>query len=120
MDVDLTAPPNCNQVLLSGRLAAEPVTRILPSGDELTSFRLTVPRPDGSRVRVDSIECATTRARVRRTVERAGPGDYLQVSGALRRRFWRGAAGLGSRYEVEVVTARRQSAGSAGRKPASV
>jgi single-strand DNA-binding protein len=111
MDDATTSPTSANQVLLAGRLAADPVLRSLPSGDELLSFRLTVPRPDGGRVRVDSIDCASTRVRVRRTVQRASPGDVLHVTGALRRRFWRTAAGLGSRYEVEVITARRQSAG---------
>lgn len=112
-----------NTVFLRGRLAADPVIRELPSGDEMCVFRVNVPRPDGDRVRVDSLECSTTRLRVRRVVERGQPGDELEVSGSLRRRFWRGAAGLGSRYEVDVVTARlsarRRSDASPGRKRAS-
>jgi single-strand DNA-binding protein len=43
---------------------------------------------------------------VRRCLERAVPGDELEVSGSLHRRFWRTAAGLGSRYEVQVSSAR--------------
>jgi single-strand DNA-binding protein len=95
-----------NQVFLRGRLAAAPVLRTLPSGDELCTFRLTVARPPGDRARVDSVDCASTRVRVRRSVERAEPGDELEVTGSLHRRFWRSPAGLGSRYEVAVGTAR--------------
>jgi single-strand DNA-binding protein len=95
-----------NRVYLRGRLAAEATLRTLPSGDELCAFRLTVPRPPGERVRVDSLDCATVRARVRATIGRAVPGDELEVAGSLRRRFWRGPTGLASRYEVAVDTAR--------------
>jgi single-strand DNA-binding protein len=95
-----------NRVYLRGKLAAEAVPRTLPSGDELCVFRLTVDRPDGERVRVDSLDCAAAKARVRQTVSRARPGDELEVSGSLRRRFWRGSGGLSSRYEVAVVAAR--------------
>lgn len=96
-----------NAVFLRGRLAAEPQVRPLPSGDEILTFRLTVERPaDDGRVRVDSIDCATLVSRVRRTLERAQPGDWLEVEGALHRRFWRSASGLGSRYEVAVGSAR--------------
>lgn len=98
-----------NSVFLRGRLAAEPVLRTLPSGDEILTFRLTVDRPpqrDGDRTRVDSIDCASSTARVRRCVERTQPGEVLELSGALRRRFWRSASGVGSRYEVLVETAR--------------
>lgn len=105
--VDITPD---NQVFLRGRLAAEPVLRILPSGDELCSFRLTVPRSardrGPSKARVDSIDCAAVLARVRRCLDRATPGDELEVSGSLQRRFWRGPGGLGSRYEVLVTSAR--------------
>jgi single-strand DNA-binding protein len=98
-----------NEVFLRGRLAAEPAERTLPSGDELLSFRLTVPRPPDrteAKTRVDSIDCATMSVRVRRCLARATPGDELEVSGSLHRRFWRTPAGLGSRYEVVVTAAR--------------
>jgi single-strand DNA-binding protein len=95
-----------NHVFLRGRLAAAPVVREMPSGDELYSFRLTIPRPPGSRVRVDSIECSTTRLRVRRSLERGEPGDQFEVTGSLRRRFWKSPTGPASRFEVEVSSAR--------------
>ncbi|HEY7008527.1 MAG TPA: single-stranded DNA-binding protein [Jatrophihabitantaceae bacterium] len=103
-------PAGDNEVFLRGRLAAAPVIRKLPSGDEFCAFRITVPRLPSesreSRVRVDSIDCAAVAARVRRSVERAAPGDQLEVTGSLHRRFWRSASGLGSRYEVLARSAR--------------
>jgi single-strand DNA-binding protein len=95
-----------NEVFLRGRLAAEPTPRELPSGDELHSFRVTVARPPGDKPRVDSIDCAALSARSRRGLARAQPGDEVEIVGRLRRRFWRGPAGLGSRYEVLVDTVR--------------
>jgi single-strand DNA-binding protein len=104
-------PDRDNEVFLRGRLAAEPTLRDLPSGDVLAVFRLTVTRPPGSRARVDSIECSTSRARARRTLERALPGDQLEVTGALHRRFWRSPSGPASRYAVDAETVRLSRAG---------
>jgi single-strand DNA-binding protein len=108
-----------NHVFLRGMVASAPVVRTLPSGDELCAFRLTVPRPPGDpsagKVRVDSIDCASTRATVRRSALRWVQGDVVEVTGALRRRFWRTPAGTpASRYEVDAATVRR--AVSSGRR----
>ena len=111
-----------NHVFLRGVLAEVPRVRKMPSGDELCSFRLTVPRPKGSfgRTRVDSIECATTRLAVRKAAVRVVPGDVLEVTGSLRRRFWRtGSGSATSRYEVDVVTARKAKGGSMPTSPAT-
>ena len=92
-----------NQVFLRGVLAAPAVVRVLPSGDELCAFRITVRRPGEGRVRVDAIECATTRPNLRRSALRAVPGDSIELEGSLHRRFWRSPGGSpASRYEVEV------------------
>jgi single-strand DNA-binding protein len=100
---------NPNQVFLRGAFAGQAVVRTLPSGDELCSFRVTVLRPPGGRARVDSIECVTTKATVRRAVLKRQPGDTVEVTGSLRRRFWRGASGApSSKYEVEVSALRAQ------------
>jgi len=110
-----------NHVFLRGVLAEVPRVRKMPSGDELCSFRLTVPRPKGSfgRTRVDSIECATTRLAVRKAAVHVVPGDVLEVTGSLRRRFWRtGSGSATSRYEVDVVTARKAKGGSMPTSPA--
>ena len=100
-----------NVVFLRGRLADDPVVREMPSGDVMTTFRVTVSRGPGGRVKVDSIDCATVRARARRTLSRAAPGDQLELQGTLQRRFWRSPAGPASRYTVDVETVRLTRAG---------
>ncbi|HVE98956.1 MAG TPA: single-stranded DNA-binding protein [Mycobacteriales bacterium] len=95
---------------LCGRLGATAEERVLPSGDALVAFRVVVDRPATGRERaptVDAIDCASFRADVRRAVLRWSPGDVVEVTGALRRHFWRSAAGPSSRTEVEVASVRR-------------
>jgi single-strand DNA-binding protein len=105
-------PPSAdNVVFLRGRLADSAELKDLPSGDQLATFRLTVTRGPGGRVKVDSIECASVRARVRKSLARAAPGDVLEVSGTLQRRFWRSPSGPTSRYTVDVETVRITRAG---------
>jgi single-strand DNA-binding protein len=90
------------------------VFRDLPSGDVLAVFRLTVARPPGERARVDSIECATVKSRVQKTLTRASAGDELEVMGSPHRRFWRTPSGPASRYAVDVDTVRLTKAGRRG------
>src|SRR5665213_1640239 len=103
-----------NDVVLVGRLSAAPTVRLLPSGDELVSWRLIVDRenrgqaPSGARLpTVDTIDCMAHRAAVRRSAVRWVGGETLEVRGALRRRFWRGSHGAASRCEVEVLEVKR-------------
>jgi single-strand DNA-binding protein len=102
-----------NEVRLVGRLAAEAQLRQLPSGDGLLVFRLVVARdPGGARTAmpgpgIDTFGCVAWRGDVQRVVAAWSPGDVVEVSGALRRRFWRGPGGPASRCEVEVRRARR-------------
>ena len=100
-----------NEVRLVGRVAAEPVARTMPSGDALVSFRLVVDRaPNGrSKQLVDALECVAWSARVRRSVVRWQAGDVVEVTGCVRRRFFRSAGGAASRVEIEVVSARIRS-----------
>ena len=97
-----------NEVRLMGRISAGPAERVLPSGDVLWTFRLVVPRPPdrATRQSVDALECAVWGGRVRRSVAGWGQGDVVEVSGALRRRFFRAAGGPVSRVEVEVAAGR--------------
>ncbi len=105
-----------NEVTVCGRLAAAALPKVLPSGDEIVIWRLVVDRADqaGAR-RVDLVDCTTFGARVRRQALGWQEGDLIEVSGALRRRFWRGAGGLQSRCEVEVATASKRAAPRPGR-----
>ena len=99
--------PPANHVELSGRVSAEPETRILPSGDQIVSFRLIVPRDAAARKRsrqtVDTIECTAWTAALRRKVARLAPGATVHVTGQLRCRFSRGAVGVVSRVAVDLA-----------------
>lgn len=103
--------PAVNAVRLSGRVSAAPEARMLPSGDEVVSFRLVVPRSAAaltrSKQRVDTIECSAWAARLRRSVRRLEPGDLVTVTGELRRRFTRGPQGPMSWVNVDLVTCQR-------------
>ncbi|MCA1780947.1 MAG: single-stranded DNA-binding protein [Dermatophilaceae bacterium] len=101
-----------NAVSLIGRVSSAPETRELPSGDELVTFRLIVPRPprtggEGERVRVDVIDVACWSARTRRSATRLETESVIRVEGSLRRRFFRSGGGAASRYEVEASTVAR-------------
>lgn len=99
-----------NEVRLSGRVSALPEERELPSGDTLVTFRLVVDRAEkDSRGRrtVDVLDCAVRPARLRRSAAAWQPGDVVEVVGAIRRRFFRTAAGAASRVEIEVRSGRR-------------
>ena len=112
---DDTSVTNVNEVVLIGRLGAEPEPRSLPSGDEIVTFRVIVDRPAaGGRARggrreptVDTIDCAVATALLRRRLSGWNAGDVVEVRGALRRRFWRAGPAVLSRCEVQVVRARR-------------
>ena len=96
-----------NEVRLVGRVSQAPQERVLPSGDVLWTFRVVVPRPDGSgRPSVDALECAAWSSRARRSVASWQPDDVVEVSGAIRRRFFRTGGGPASRVEVEMSRGR--------------
>src|SRR4051812_44286493 len=84
-----------NEVRLRGRLADTPRLRQLPSGDSVWNLRVVVDRPpvppgkERPRHRVDSLECTIWAGRLKRQVEKWQAGDLVEVSGALRRRFFR-------------------------------
>lgn len=103
-----------NVVMLTGTVSGVPEQRVLPSGDELCVVRVVVPRrggrprSDGRRnPSVDVVDCCAWEARPRRTVAGWVAGDEVEVTGALRRRFFRVGGAVASRVEVEISSARR-------------
>ncbi|HET7396889.1 MAG TPA: single-stranded DNA-binding protein [Intrasporangium sp.] len=56
---------------------------------------------------VDTIDVVCWTSTTRRAAARLAAGDVVDVEGALRRRFFGGAAGRQSRYEVEALRVRR-------------
>jgi single-strand DNA-binding protein len=101
-----------NTIELRGRVSSVPVERELPSGAAITTFRISVarartPMTGGSRQSVDWVDCTAWSARARRSVAAWTVGDLVEVTGALRRRFFRIGTGPSTRVEVEVLSARR-------------
>jgi single-strand DNA-binding protein len=98
-------------------VSGEPTVRVLPSGDELVSWRLVVGRDNrgvsasGRQLpTVDTIDCVAFKAAARRVAARWIGGEVVEVRGELRRRFWRGAQGAASRCEVEVLEIKKINA----------
>jgi single-strand DNA-binding protein len=101
-----------NEVRLVGRLAADPQLRELPSGDTVWMLRVVVERPlpagrPRPRQRVDSLECTVWAGRLKQQLKGWSAGDVVEVSGALRRRFFRAGGATASRVEVELARGRR-------------
>jgi single-strand DNA-binding protein len=102
---------SANLVRLRGKVSTPPEERELPSGTSIVTLRLSVPREtspmtEGSRQTTDWVDCAAWGRKVRRTVSGWRAGDFVEVEGALRRRFYRGGAGTATRLEVEVLSGR--------------
>jgi single-strand DNA-binding protein len=110
-----------NEVRLVGRLSQDPEERVLPSGDSVWTFRLVVARPAGgkSRQSVDTLECAVWGGRVRKSAASWAAGDVVEVTGALRRRFFSTGAGRASRVEVEVASGRMMRRAGLSRRSAT-
>ena len=89
-----------NDLLLRGRISAAALEKELP-GDKVVEFRLIVSRErrDG----VDTLDIGAWSAKSRRIALTLKPDEWVEVSGAIHRRFWSGAAGIGSRWQVEAV-----------------
>ena len=111
MTTEAAAP--ANEVHLRGRVSGAPTERELPSGDVLVQLRVVVPRPHrrgrgaaGSAQRVDTIEVSCWTARTRTAALRLADGGGVEVTGALRRRFFRTGSGAASRYDVEAASLR--------------
>jgi len=87
-----------NVVVLAGTVAADPVQRRMPSGDEVTELRLSVPEAGK---RLLPLPVAAWHATVGASaLEGIAKGDRVLVHGQLVRRFYRSGAGARSLTEV--------------------
>ena len=94
-----------NVVVLAGTVAADPVTRRMPSGDEVTELRISVPETGR---RLLPLPVAAWHATVgRAAVDAIAKGDSVLVHGQLVRRFYRSGAGARSLTEVVATGLRR-------------
>ena len=97
-----------NVVVLAGTVAADPVTRRMPSGDEVTELRISVPAGR----RLLPLPVAAWHATVgRAAVDAIAKGDAVLVHGQLVRRFYRSGAGARSLTEVVATGLRRLEEG---------
>lgn len=96
-----------NLAVIQGPLSAEPELRTLPSGSEVAN--LSVRASAGEHTTSVPVSVWDPPA----WVAELASGDHVIVLGAVRRRFYRVAAGTGSRVDVEAVfvgrTGKRQS-----------
>jgi single-strand DNA-binding protein len=94
-----------NVVVLAGTVSADPVTRRMPSGDEVTELRISVPETGR---RLLPLPVAAWHATVgRAAIEPIAKGDAVLVHGQLVRRFYRSGAGARSLTEVVATGLRR-------------
>jgi single-strand DNA-binding protein len=92
-----------NAVTLVARVTTEAEQFELPSGDTLMKFRVVVPRHKPvTKATVDTIDCVAFKPVVQRKSATLEIGDIVEITGELRRRFWKTGAGVASRMEVEV------------------
>jgi len=105
-----------NIVTLGGRVSQEPVTKTLPSGDQITQFRVVVDRPARLRRRtgqsVDTFDCVAWTAALRKKSVRLTRGTVVEVSGRLRRRFTRYDGKTVSWVTIDLSAIRRGDSGT--------
>jgi single-strand DNA-binding protein len=89
-----------NDCLLRGRVSAPATDRELPSGEHVVEFRLIITRDQ--REGVDTLDIAAWTPKARRSALSLKAGEWIEVVGSVRRRFWQGPAGLASRWQIEA------------------
>jgi single-strand DNA-binding protein len=93
-----------NDVAVVGRISSVGEVVTLPSGSQVISVRVVVPRADG---RSDVFDCSAWTAVLRRKVASWRIGDVVSLEGQMRRRFWRAGTIPSSRWDLEIAVASR-------------
>jgi single-strand DNA-binding protein len=106
-----------NVVVLFGRVASDPIERVLPDGTAVLELRVQPPNSNGRRllplpvsVRRDSL--GVSASRFKEIVKQVDKGAFIGVTGELVRRFYR--SGAGARSLTEVVARDVQVLGGGG------
>ncbi len=88
-----------NAVQLCGRFSGVPAEKELPSGDKVVEFRIIISRE--SRGGVDTLDIAAWSSKTRRSALTLKEGQWVEIQGAIHRRFWQTPTGVASRWQVE-------------------
>jgi single-strand DNA-binding protein len=98
---EIKADYSLNDLLLRGRVSAKASQKELPSGDTVVEFRLIITRDKGKGV--DTLDIGAWNAKARRSALSLKPDEWIEVSGSIHRRFFTGASGIASRWQVEAI-----------------
>ncbi|HRD09351.1 MAG TPA: hypothetical protein PLK66_00455 [Candidatus Nanopelagicaceae bacterium] len=88
-----------NEVRLVGRSSGPALEKELPSGDKVVEIRIVVARDD--RDGYDTLDVALWSASLRKRALSLKDNEWIEVVGALRRRFWKTGNAVASRWQVE-------------------
>ena len=89
-----------NDLLLRGRVSAPATSKELPSGDKVVEFRLIITRTE--REGVDTLDIAAWSAKSRKIALTLEGDEWVEISGAIHRRFWQSPTGVASRWQIEA------------------
>ena len=110
-----------NEVYLVGRVTSLAIEKELPSGDKVVEFRLVIgrakstsstssarsPKSRTGKKEVDSLDIAAWSSKTRKAALSLKVDTWVEIHGAVRRRFWQAPSGLASRWQVEASTVAR-------------
>lgn len=88
-----------NEVRLVGRSSGLAIEKELPSGDKVVEIRIVVARDN--RDGYDTLDVALWSASLRKRALTLKNDEWIEVVGALRRRFWKTGKVVASRWQVE-------------------
>ena len=88
-----------NEVRLVGRSSGQALEKELPSGDKVVEIRIVVARDN--RDGYDTLDIALWSASLRKRALSLKDDEWIEVVGALRRRFWKTGNVVASRWQVE-------------------
>lgn len=94
-----------NQVFIVGRCSGPGEEKVLPSGDKVVEFRIIVGRDD--REGYDTFDVALWSSVLRKRGVALKSDEWVEITGTLRRRFWKVGAVSASRWQVEARELRR-------------
>ena len=98
--VELDSTLALNDVLLRGRVSSMGVEKELPSGDKVVEFRIVIARND--ELGFDTIDISAWSSKLRRSASSLKTEEWVEIAGSIKRRFWRGATGLASRWQIDA------------------